>query len=179
MMKKAKKVNNKKINSMISTDNEMSKLIILILVVAFIFAIFYIITLFVTKNDDNKNDDSKEQSTEATIQYDKILAGNIFSQKDDEYYVLAYFKNDKYVDYYKSYLAYYKAKVENAVSYYFVDMDDVFNNDFIAEKSNLNVSDVKKLKFSQTALLRISDGKIVSSYEGNENITGKLGRMTK
>ena len=177
MMKKAKKVNNKKINSMISTDNEMSKLIILILVVAFIFAVFYIITLFVTKNDDNKNDDSKEQSTEATIQYD--LAGNIFSQKDDEYYVLAYFKNDKYVDYYKSYLAYYKDKVENAVSYYFVDMDDVFNNDFIAEKSNLNVSDVKKLKFSQTALLRISDGKIVSSYEGNENITGKLGRMTK
>ena len=37
----------------------------------------------------------------------------------------------------------------------------------------------KELKFSQTALLRIRDNKIISTYEGNEQIAGKLGRMTK
>jgi len=179
MMKKAKKVKSQKTNLMISTDNEMSKLIILILVVALIFAAFYVITLFVTKKDDNKSDDNNEQSYEATIQYDKILAGNIFSQNKDEYYVLAYFKDDSYVDYYKSYLSYYSEKVESAVPYYFVDLDDVFNSSFVDEKSNLNVTDVKKMKFSQTTLLRIKDGKVISSYEGNESITGKLGRMTK
>ena len=178
-MKKAKKVNSQKTKSMISTDNEMSKLIILILVVAFVFAVFYVITLFVTKKDDSKSDDNNEQSYEATIQYDKILAGNIFSQKKDEYYVLVYFNDDTYVDYYKNYLSYYKTKVENALPYYYVDMDDVFNSSFISEKSNLDVNDAKKFRVSQTALLRIKDGKVVSSYEGNENIAGKLSRMTK
>lgn len=177
-MKKAKKIKSQKTNSMISTDNEMSKLIILILVVAFVFAVFYVITLFVTKKENDKSDDTKDQSYEATIQYEKILAGNIFSQNHNEYYVLVYFKDDNYVDYYKSYLSYYSTK-ENAVPYYFVDMDDVFNSSFRGENSNLNVSDAKKFKFSQTALLRIVDGKVISTYEGNENITGKLGRMTK
>ncbi len=176
-MKKAKKVSPKKTNSIISTDNEMSKLIILILVVALVFALFYVITLFVTKKDTDlpkKTDDDEE----VVIQYQNILAGNIFSQKDDEYYVLVYFKNDNNVDLYKSYLSYYKSSVEDAIPYYYVDMADAFNSSFIADKSNL-VSDINDLKFSQTAFLRIRDNNIISTYEGNEQITGKLGRMTK
>ena len=58
-------------------------------------------------------------------------------------------------------------------------MNDVFNKSFIADESNLSVSNIKDIKFSQTALLRIRDNKIISTYEGNEQITGKLGRMTK
>lgn len=177
-MKKAKKTNSyKKTNSMISTDNEMSKLIILILVVALVFALFYVITLFVTKKDETtvNNDEIKE----ATIQYEKILAGNILSQNHDEYYVLVYFNDDKYVDYYKNYLMYYSTKVSGAVPYYYVDMSDVFNNSFVSEKSNLNVSNVNDLKFNKTTLLRISNKKVVSTYEGNEQIKGKLGRMIK
>lgn len=186
-MKKAKKINNvKKINnkknnnSIISTDNEMSKLIILILVVALIFALFYVITLFVTKKDSNTDNSNNNENLEATtIQYEKILAGNILSQKSSEYYVLVYFRDDSFVDLYKSYLSYYSTKVGNAVPYYFVDMDDVFNSSFVFDSSNLNVTNAKDFKFSQTALLRIRDGKIISTYEGNEQITGKLGRMTK
>jgi len=178
-MKKAKIKSQKMASSVISTDNEMSKLIILILVVALIFAAFYVITLFVTKKDDDTNNVNNEESYEATIQYEKILAGNILSQSSNDYYVLIYFNDDEYVDYYKNYLSYYKTKVENSAPYYFVDMDEVFNSSFIADKSNINVSDAKKFKFSQTTLLRIKDGTVVSSYEGNDQITGKLGRMTK
>ena len=177
--KMAKLSSQKKTNSMISTDNEMSKLIILILVVALVFALFYVITLFVTKKDSSSTTSEGENETQVNIQYEKILASNIFSQKNSEYYVLVYFSDDKYLDLYKNYLSYYKASVEGATPYYLVDMSDVFNKSFIAEKSNLNVSNIKELKFSQTALLRIRDNKIISTYEGNEQITGKLGRMTK
>ena len=176
-VKKAKKISPKKTNSIISTDNEMSKLIILILVVALVFALFYVITLFVTKKDSTVSKTTPDDG-EVTIQYENILAGNIFSQKEEEYYVLVYFKGDKYIDLYKSYLLYYKSNVDDAVPYYYVDMADAFNSSFIADKSNL-VSNIKDLKFSQTAFLRIRDNKIISTYEGNEQITGKLGRMTK
>ena len=178
-MKKAKLSSQKKTNSMISTDNEMSKLIILILVVALVFALFYVITLFVTKKDSGSTTNEGENDTQVSIQYEKILASNIFTQKNSEYYVLVYFSDDNYLDLYKSYLTYYRTSIEGAVPYYLVDMGDVFNKSFIAEKSNLNVSNIKELKFSQTALLRIRDNKIISTYEGNEQITGKLGRMTK
>ena len=178
-MKKAKKINSqKRTNSIISTDNEMSKLIILILVVALVFALFYIITLFVTEKDDAASSNN-EENTEVKIQYEKILAGNILSQKNDEYYVLVYFDDDKYVDYYKNHLMYYSTKDSNSVTYYFVDMSDVFNKAFISDKSVLNVTKAKDFKFSQTALLRINNSKVISTYEGNEQIKGKLGRMTK
>ena len=177
-MKKAKKISPKKTNSMISTDNEMSKLIILILVVALVFALFYVITLFVTKKDSDTTGSSNEPDKEVSIQYENILAGNIFSQKDSEYYVLVYFRDDKYLDLYKSYLSYYKSNVSDAFPYYLVEIDDSLNSSFISDKSNI-VSNIKDLKFSQTALLRIRDKKIISTYEGNEQITGKLGRMTK
>lgn len=170
------KKTNKKTNSMISTDNEMSKLILLIVIVAVVFAAFYFVTLFVTK--DEKTEEKQENTTEATIQYEKILVSNILSQKAKEYYVLVYFEDDNYVDLYKNYLSYYSTK-EGSVPYYYVDVNEVFNKSFISEKSKLNVSNSKDFKFKETALLRIQDGKIISTYEGKDNITGKLGRMTK
>lgn len=176
---KGLKKQNKKGISLFSTDNEMVKLIFLILIVAIIFVVFYVITLFVTKDKDKVNNNSNEQSYEATIQYDKILAGNILEQKDNEYYILAYFPDDKYVDLYMSYLSYYEMTVEGAVPYYTVDLSDVFNNQFVHDESNLNVTDSKDFKFSQTALLRIKDGKIISTYETKDVITSKFGRMTK
>ena len=178
-MKKVKKINShNKANSTISTDNEMSKLLILILVVALIFALFYVITLFATKND-NSGENNNNEDLNSTIQYEKILAGNILSQKDSEYYVLVYFNSDEYVNLYKNYLVYYASKATNPVPYYQVDMDDVFNKLYISEKSNLNVSNSSDFRFSQTALLRVKDSKVISSYEGKDQIEGKLGRMTK
>lgn len=178
-MKKAKKINSHKTNSMISTDNEMTKLIILILIVAVIFAIFYVVTLFVTKKNDNSNQLDDNKITEVVIDYSKILVGSILSQKSSEYYVLICFKDDNYVDLYKSYLEnMYKVK-EDSVPFYYVDANNTLNNEYISDTSNLNVTDVRKFRFSQTTLLRIKDGKVISTYEGHDNITGKLGRMTK
>lgn len=171
-----KKVDNNK-KTIVSNDNEMMKLIILILIVAVVFGIFYVITLFVTK--DETTSDLPEESYSATIQYDEILAGNIFDQKDDDYYVLVYYPEDQYVSLYMSYLSYYEMTVENATRYYTVNMSDVFNNQFVADESVLNVTDSKDFRFSQTALLRIKNGKVYSTYETKDIITAKFGRMIK
>ena len=177
-MKKANKSNKMKNNSVFSSDNEMAKLILLIVIVAIAFAIFYVITLFVVKKDENKTT-TQEETTEATIQYQKILVGNILSQKEDEYYVLIYKNDDKYVEAYKNNLTYYAMTKEDSVPYYFVELDNSLNKSFITEKSKLNVENAKDLRFSQTTLLRIKEGKIISTYEGKERIIGKLDRMSK
>lgn len=164
--------------ALISSDNEMLKLIILILIVAVVFGIFYVITLFITK-DDTTNTNPTDESNTVTIQYDEILAGNILEQKESEYYVLVYYPEDQYVPLYMNHLSYYKMTVENAVRYYTVDMSDIFNKQFVGEESVLNVTDSKDFKFSQTALLRIKNGKVISTYESKDVITAKFGRMTK
>ena len=179
-MKKTNKKNisKKKNQSIFSSDNEMAKLILLIIIVALAFAIFYIITLFVIKKDEQKTENN-EETTEATIQYQKILVSNILSQKDNEYYVLVYTENDPYYDAYENYLLYYEMAKEDAVPYYYVELNNAFNKKFINEKSNLKVEKAEEFKFSETTLLRIKDGKVISTYEGKDSITGKLGRMTK
>ena len=177
-MKKANKSNKMKNNSVFSSDNEMAKLILLIVIVAIAFAIFYVITLFVVKKDE-KETPTAEQTTEATIQYQKILVSNVLSQKENEYYVLAYKNDDKYVESYKNNLTYYAMTKEDSVPYYYIELDNSFNKSFIAEKSKLNVENSKDIRFSQTTLLRIKDGKIISTYEGKDNIVGKLDRMSK
>ena len=175
--KKANIKNKKKNNSIFSSDNEMAKLILLIIIVAAAFALFYVITSLVVKNKDKT--ENKQENNEVVIQYEKILVSNILSQNNTEYYVLAYTSNDSYLDAYKNYLLFYETSKQDAVPYYFVELDNTFNKGFISEKSNLNVDKSENFKFSQTTLLRIKDGKVISTYEGKENITGKLGRMTK
>ena len=177
-MKKAKKINNKKgKKSFISTDNEMAKLIILIVAVGLAFAIFYIITMFVVKKEEAAT--PGDTDTEAVIQYDKILVSNILTQSPKEYYVLVYTNNDKYMDAYNNYLLMYEMNKEDAVPYYYVELDNTFNKEFKSEESKLDVTDSKDFKFKETTLLRIRNGKIVSTYEGKDNISGKLDRMTK
>lgn len=139
--------------------------------------IFYIITSLVTKKDGNL--ENQENVYEATIQYDKILVSNILNQSPHEYYVLVYFEDDMYFDLYNTYLSIYATTVEGAVPYYLVDMSEVFNEYFIADDSNLKVTDSKDFKFKDTTLIRVIDGKVVSTYETREDITSKFGRMTK
>lgn len=172
-MKKASKSKN---NSVFSSDNEMTKLLLLIVIVAIAFAIFYVITLFVVKKDEKT---SEPEVTESTIQYEKILVSSILTQKSDEYYVLVYRSNDQYLDTYKNYLSYYEMAKTDSIPYYYVDLDSQFNKSFISEKSKLDVKEAKDFKFSQTALLRIKDGKVISTYEGKDDITGKLSRISK
>ena len=176
-MKQKKDKRKKQNNSVFSTDNEMAKLVLLIVIVAIAFAIFYVITLFVVNK--NEKSEATEEIQETTIQYEKILVSSILTKQEKEYYVLVYKKDDKYLDTYKNYLSYYKMAKTDALPYYYVELDSQFNKQFVSSESNLNVEQAKDLRFSQTTLMRIKDKKIASTYEGKDNITGKLSRMTK
>ena len=151
-------------NRTISNENEVGKLIKLIIIVTLIFVAFYVLTILVNKKDtpeDNTGDDSD------VIQYDEILIGNIFEQPNKEYYVMVYDDDDYNASVYSVYLSNYSSK-EDAIRVYTAKLGNYFNKSFKAEKSVLNTNDIKKLKFKGSTLLKIKNGKITSSYEGDK-----------
>ena len=145
---------------------EVSKLVKLVIIVTVIFVIFYGITVLVNKKEENS---SNNNSQTVSVQYDEILISNILIQPNDEYYVMIYDADDYDVVVYNSYLQLYQQK-EDALRYYTAELDNVFNNIFKAEESNLNVSNIQQLKIKSSTLLRIRNGRIAAHYEGDEII---------
>lgn len=153
------------------TNDEVSRLIKMVLIVTGFFLIFYVITLFVTKEEEVET-----PKTPATIQYDEILIGNLLEQPKDEYYVLVYDKEDIYVDLYITYLIQYE---QSRGRYYTAKMENPLNAKFVSSESKLNVSNVLDLRVSQSTLFKVEDGKIVKSFEGNEKIKNHLSNLIK
>lgn len=168
----AKKVNAKKI----SDENEIKKFIQLILIVTVIFGIFYLLTILINKKDKETNNE-KDNTSEVSIQYDEILIGNIFNQNNDNYYVLIEDVEDVNVSVYHAYLSLY-SQVEDAKRVYTAILNNTFNNKYFGEESNIS-NDITKFKVSKTTLLEISKGKIVKSYEKDEDITKILKEISK
>lgn len=148
---------NKKINNTSMNSDEVGRLIKMVVIVTVIFLVFYVITLIVTKEKE-----VEKEKTPATIQYEEILLGNILNQSSDNYYVLVFDEDDEYTIYYETKLSSQKTK------HYTVNIDNPLNKKFIDEKSNLNVSNIKDLKVSQSTLFEIKNKKIVNTYEGNK-----------
>lgn len=144
---------NKKNNTSMNSD-EVGRLIKMVVIVTIVFLVFYVITLIVTKEKEEE-----KTKTPATIQYEEILLGNILKQSDDNYYVLVFDSDDEYSVYYETKLDLQETK------YYTVNIDNPLNNRFISEESNLNITDIKDLKVSQSTLFEIKNGKIVNVYE--------------
>lgn len=169
----ANKVNAKKIND----ENEMKKFIKMILIVTLIFGVFYVLTIFINKESKDSNENNNSGNNSVSIQYDEILIGNIFKQKNDKYYVLIEDIDDVNVPVYKAYLSQYQQKGE-AKRVYTAVLNNMFNSKYFHEKSNLT-NDISKFKVSQTTLLEISKGKIINSYEEQENILKVLIEISK
>ena len=165
------KVQNKKIND----ENEMSKFIKIIIIVAVIALFFYFLTVIITAK--NKKTTTPTSKTQATIQYDEILIGNIFKQPNNNYYVLIEDAEDKNVDVYLVYLSTYKTK-ENAKRVYTAVLNNLFNKKYMDTTSNIS-NDINTFKVSKTTLLEISKGKISKVYEKDEDILKLLQDLTK
>lgn len=161
MAKTKKNVKNIKQNTY-NNDTEISKLIKLIIVVSLIVLIFYGLTVLVNQEKEVENPD-----TPASIQYDEILIGNVLKQPNEEYYVMIYDDEDYDTSLYSTYLDLYKQKDE-AIRIYTSQLNNPLNQNFKAEKSNLNISDISDLKVQSSTLLKINNGKIEEFYEGEE-----------
>ena len=150
-------------------NEQLKKLGIIIGVLLGIFIIIYlIIGIFVTKEIKLFNN-NEEVKAEATIQYSKILAGETFSQKDGEYYVI--FADTESVNY-TTYQLLINNKTDKNI--YTVDMDNPMNQKYVSEESNRNANSVSELKIKGDTMIKISNNKNVGYYEGVSSILEEL-----
>ncbi len=166
----------KNVTATIQNDNEFYKLIKITLILVICFATFYGITYFVTKNSNYVTGDGSSPDTIATIQYDKIIVGDIKNQKRDEYYVLLEKADSNDYALYQTYLTQYSSK-EDALKVFEVDMNDIFNQDYYAEESNIDTDDMSEFRIKGATLLKIADGSITDFYEGKDAIVEQLKNM--
>ena len=170
-VKKTDKKANKKNYNVRNNKNEISelrKLAYIFGTIILVFLIFYGIA-YLKMNNKTKAEDEIVQS----IQYEEILVSNILKQNKDNYYVLIYNDEKDYNNYYYYYVQAYK-KNENSLYVYLTDIQNSFNSVYKADTSNLNVDDISKIRIKEDTLLKISNGRIVSYYEGMENIVNNL-----
>lgn len=164
-MKKEKKER----NIIEDNDNYVSRFIFTIFITLILLVLSYLfIGKFVNKTLFVK-DDKKEEKEEATIDNETILMGEIFDQKDSEYYVLIYDKsnnNDSLDNYKKVY-----ESSDNSLAVYTVDSSLNFNSKYIVKNnSNTKPTSYKDLRVKAPTLIKISNKKVTEYIEGYDNI---------
>ncbi len=158
-------------NIMTSSD-EVSKLIKIVIAITIIFAIFYVITIFLVMDEE----ETVKEEDVAEIQYDYILTGNMFNRNNDEYYVLVTNSNEYVEGIYLSYFEKYNESDE-PIRIYYSQLNNPFNEKYLASESNLVSND--DIRFKTDTLLKIKNGKITESYEGKDLIIEHLKEITK
>lgn len=166
----AKRVSTSKFDS----DYEIGNLIKLVVIVSLIVLVFYLITIFVNKKEDKKEETTK---TPETIQYDNILVGNILTQPNTSYYVLAKVSDDVNNKVYDAYISNYKGMTD-AIRIYYVLLDNPLNSKYYSDNSNFNINKITDISFKEPTLLLIENKKIKRSYEGNDEILRKLKQIS-
>lgn len=178
-----RKNTNKEKTEIIEEEYSIKKMLTIVFIVAIIFAVFYFITTLVVKpQTDNDNEDN---TTPAVIDLTKITLNSLLSKSEKEYFVLATKKltnsgahNEiSYKEIYNNYISKYKND-ENAIKFYYIDLDDAMNKNYIGDQTNIT-DDLSKLKINDDVLFRIKNGKIDKYYVGSENITAELSSLTE
>lgn len=145
-------------------SDEYRNLIIIIIVIATVFSIFYFLTtMFSKKEHDNifKNDLNPSE-----IQYDEIIIGNMFD-KDGKYYVLLHDKDEQYLDVFKSYITSLKSNHK----IYTVDLNNAFNKKYVSDEYSYEKDN---FKVKGTVLLKIDNHEISEHFETTEGIIEKF-----
>ena len=104
---KRNKNNNVQIHE-ISTGDEGTRLIKIIVVILVLFAIFYFLTGYVSRYMNRRENQIDNTPETAIIQYDKIMIGEILNQTPEEYYVLLHNQDDFYQSVYDLYISEYE-----------------------------------------------------------------------
>jgi len=99
----------------------------------------------------------------------RVMCGTMFEIEEPEYLVLAYdfSADDAFV--YETYIGTYNM----FAGIYSLDLNSALNNSCVGEKTNIT-KELEGLQLSAPTLLKIKDGKIVSSYVGRDKIKDYL-----
>lgn len=173
MQKSTKKLPKKQDNkiTMTSPDDEVRRFGLLVLIIVIILFLVYLISTILKGKDYSSIFDNRLDVNE--IQYDEILIGTLFKQKEEKYYVVVMEQNDPYIDILKSYTQTYLTK-ENHEVLYTIDLDNLFNKGAKAEETNVDA-----LTFNGSTLLLIENGEVQWVEEDSATICTELIRMTK
>ena len=156
----------------------IKSLIKILIVLVIVFGAFYFITTLLVKN--RGREDEKHISV---IDSSKIILSQLLNRNEEEYYVLAtkaslyqssYVETD-YIEFYNNYINKY-AQEEDALTFYYVDLDSALNKKYYDEELNIT-EDFSKLKLNDEVLFKIKEGKIEKTYVGKDNILDKLSRL--
>ncbi|MBR3362608.1 MAG: hypothetical protein IKG40_01630 [Bacilli bacterium] len=159
----------------INEPNEFKRLLKIIIIVTAIFALFYAITLIVTKKaDDVKQEQKNENKTseKAEIQYENIMIGTMLNH-DGTYYILIEGKDDNRLDEYNSLIEEIKSN-DDAPNIYKANLTDSFNKVYLGKEENYYVDDISEFKVKTTTLIKVVDKKIDSAYDNYDAIKNKL-----
>lgn len=137
------------------------KIIGTIIGVVLAFAAIYGLTILVINKGEKR-----PEAAEASISYEKILAGTSLSQSEDEYYVL-FFNSEEDDELYEAMTEYRSAK-DNTV--YYVNLKEGLNKYVISEMVNVNVKSASDLRVKNPTVIKVKKGKIVDSRVGKNQI---------
>lgn len=142
-------------------------------IVIFLFVIYYVLAVFVTKeiSISNKKSDKSTitESTNGSSVSNKILASNIFKQAEEEYYVYFYdFDEENEV----------VSSIVSGMSdevFYKVDTSSSLNAKYVTEEEgNRKAKRLEELKVINPTIIKIEADRIVEYYEGDKEISEKL-----
>lgn len=158
----------KKNYQMDEEQNYLSRFVLTLgLIIILLIALYLIVGIFVTRTIDFKK--KEETKEEVTIDNSTILMGEIFNQKESDYYVLIYDKNDEKSSIDK-FLSLYNGKSDK-IKIYTVDSSLSFNSKYIVEKdSNKNPTSYEDLKVISPTLIKIENKKVTEYYEEFDSI---------
>lgn len=169
-MIKLKKIKKKKIKEqpLIQDDNyKFKNMIVIIAIIVIALIPLYFITKLVI-GDKTTNSDVKT----VEIEKDLILVNQLLNRPYNEYYVLAYKRNNKEISSFNSYIYDYENK-KDSLKVYHIDLDDALNKSHIGSETNIT-DELKDLTISDTVLFKITDRQIDSYYVGNDEVLNYL-----
>ncbi len=160
-----------------STNNEMIKLLKIVLIVTGVMLVFYGITIIATNKADEKLDEQNqnEEATKTEIQYENIMIGSMLSHPGT-YYVLIEEEDDNRLPEYESLITTIKAG-EDAPTIYKANLTDSFNKTYLGKEQNYYVDDLADFKVKGTTLVKIKDGKIETVSDNHDAIKNKLNEL--
>ena len=149
--------------------NLIKKTVILVLIIA----IFYGLTIIITKNKNQELENEVPSNTK--IQYEEILAGSSFNMKDSEYVVVYYDFSDTELSELASQIYSYSYTGEYRL--YTVDMSNGFNKPYITgEDSDKSPNSAEDLLIKGPTLIKFKDGKVEKYVEGFDEVLEYLGK---
>lgn len=155
-------------NSVEEKDNYFKFITTLAILLIIFMLSYFIIGFFYTKEIDfNKNKDDKKE--EVNIDNNTIMIGQLFEQKEAEYYVLIYdMEEEKSII--KTWLSVYESSSDK-ITVYKVDSTKKFNSNYIVKKdSNKNASSLSDLKVISPTLIKVNNKNISEYIEGEDSI---------